>query len=75
MEGIADGAGAFEPGPIIKADGEIVLNRKIRLTHAYRAIVTILDEADVPDVTLMSEAAFGKDWNRPEEDAAWSHSQ
>jgi hypothetical protein len=57
MEGIADGAGAFEPGPIIKADGEIVLNRKIRLKHAYRAIVTILDEADVPDVTRMSEAA------------------
>ena len=40
---------------IIKADGEIVLNRKIRLKHSYRAIVTILDEAAAPDVTLMSE--------------------
>ncbi len=60
---------------IIKADGEIVLNRKIRLKHSHRAIVTILDEADAPDVTLMSEDALGKDWNRLEEDAAWSHLQ
>jgi len=39
-----------------------------------RALVTILDErpTDRPSETaLLSEAAPGEDWNRPEEDEAW----
>lgn len=36
---------------------------------------TILDEADVSDVTLMSEDALAEDWTRPEEDAAWAYLQ
>jgi hypothetical protein len=60
---------------IIKADGQVVLNKKIKLKHTYRAIVTILDEAEVSDVTLMSEDALAEDWTRPEEDAAWAHLQ
>ena len=45
---------------------------------AHRALVTILEEgpAQQPNETaLLSEAVLGKDWNRPEEDAAWSHLQ
>jgi hypothetical protein len=29
----------------------------------------------IDEVTLLSEAALAEDWNRPEEDAAWSHLQ
>lgn len=59
----------------INPDGQVVLSERIIITRAHRAIVTILGESDVPDVTLMSEDALAKDWDRPEEDAAWAHLQ
>jgi hypothetical protein len=41
-----------------------------------RVLITILDEPPVLDeVTLLSEPALAEDWNRPEEDAAWSYLQ
>jgi hypothetical protein len=42
-----------------------------------RALVTILDEqpALVHETAILSEYSLGEDWNRPEEDAAWSHLQ
>ncbi|HEX6985760.1 MAG TPA: hypothetical protein VF170_10295 [Planctomycetaceae bacterium] len=43
-----------------------------------RVLVTILDEAPaaVPnEPARLSEAALATDWNRPEEDEAWSHLQ
>jgi len=48
------------------------------LPAGRRVLVTILDEEQVfpvDEVTLLSEAALAEDWNRPEEDAAWSHLQ
>ena len=39
-------------------------------------LVTILEEepAERPNETaLLSEASLAEDWNRPEEDAAWSY--
>ena len=45
---------------------------------ARRALVMILEEspAERPSETaLLSDAALAKDWNRPEEDEAWSHLQ
>ncbi len=30
---------------------------------------------ELDDVALLSEAALGEDWNRPEEDEAWTHLQ
>ena len=30
---------------------------------------------DVSETALLSEAALREDWNRPEEDEAWSHLQ
>ena len=47
----------------IKIDGQVVLDEEIKLKRSHRAIVTILDENEVEDVTLMSE------------DAAWAHLQ
>ena len=31
--------------------------------------------ADESQTALLSERALAEDWNRPEEDAAWSHLQ
>ena len=59
----------------IEADGEIRLRENVRLPHACRAIVTIIEESDIPEITLLSEAALGEDWSRPEEEDAWSHLQ
>jgi hypothetical protein len=50
----------------------------IALPAPRRALVTVLEEAStiqVPETALLSEAALAEDWNRPEEDAAWSHLQ
>ena len=64
---------------VIYQDGRVKLKDKIRLKKSRRAIVTILDEdVDIPEIdeiTLLSEEALAKDWNRKEEDEAWSHLQ
>jgi len=62
---------------VIDEEGQVQLLEPIRLPEARRAVVTILDEPmlGVPETALLSETALGEDWNRPEEDAAWSHLQ
>ncbi len=46
----------------------------IRLPELRRAYVTILhDEPDISETALLSEAALAEDWNRPQEDMAWSN--
>ncbi len=57
----------------IEKDGTITLREDLQLPHACRAIVTILDDASLPEDALLSEAALAKDWERPEENAAWDH--
>ena len=58
----------------IDEQGNVRLLQPIQLSKPQRAYVTILaDGEDIPDTALLSEAALAKDWNRPEEDAAWSH--
>jgi hypothetical protein len=59
----------------IGADGEVRLLEPVRMAHSCRAIVTIIDEPDAPETALLSEAALARDWERPEEDEAWSHLQ
>ena len=63
---------------VINERGTVRLLKRIRLSVAHRALVTILEESPVINVSetaLLSEAALAADWNRPEEDAAWSHLQ
>ncbi|MFQ6043133.1 MAG: hypothetical protein ACE5PV_19940 [Candidatus Poribacteria bacterium] len=56
--------------------GNVRLLEPVQLPNPRRAFVTILpDELDIPETALLSEAALAEDWNRPEEDAAWSHLQ
>ena len=62
---------------IVEKNGEVRLKEPIRLASPCRAILIIFEEdvADVPETALLSEAALAADWNRPEEDEAWSHLQ
>jgi hypothetical protein len=59
----------------IEKDGVVHLKEPIHLDHPCRAIVTIVDEPAIAETALLSEAALTEGWNRPEEDAAWSHLQ
>ena len=59
----------------IEINGEVHLIEPLHLAHSCRAIVTILDETDVPETALLSQQTLAHDWERPEEDAAWSHLQ
>ncbi len=63
---------------VIDTNGVIRLLETVSLAGARRALVMILDEEPgvYPNETaLLSEAALAEDWNRPEEDAAWSYLQ
>ena len=59
----------------IEADGRIHLLERLRLEHSCRALVTILEEPAVPETTLLSQPSLAHDWERAEEDEAWSHLQ
>ncbi len=59
----------------IEKSGVIHLIEPIHLTHTCRAIVTIMDSLDVPETALLSQQTLAHDWERPEEDIAWSHLQ
>ena len=60
----------------IDEQGNVRLLEPIQLPKPRRAYVTILtDDLDIPETALLSEAALSEDWNRSEEDAAWSHLQ
>ena len=61
---------------VIEEGGKVRLLEPIVVPIARRALVTVLDEEPGPAVdecAQLSEAALAGDWNRPEEDAAWSH--
>ena len=60
----------------IDEQGNVKLLEPVRLPSTRRALITILEDAPVESVeetALLSEPALAKDWNRPEEDMAWSH--
>ena len=60
---------------VIDEKGMVRLLEPIHPGATRRALVTILDETPViavRDTALLSEAALAQDWDRPEEDEAWS---
>jgi hypothetical protein len=60
----------------IDEQGVVLLQESIALSGPHRALVTILEEEPHANATaLLSEAALAADWDRPEEEAAWSHLQ
>ena len=62
---------------MIDEQGRIRLLGAVNLAGPRRVLVTILEEpaATPGEAALLAEAALAQDWNRPEEDAAWSHLQ
>jgi len=67
---------AFEA--MVDERGNIYLLESIHLPAVRRALVIILEEKptlSVSETALLSEPALAEDWNRPEEDEAWSHLQ
>ena len=58
----------------IQPDGRIELTGHVQLKGPRRAILTVLDESTLMETALLSEKALD-DWERPEEDEAWSHLQ
>ena len=62
---------------VIDEQGNIRLLEPVSLSAVRRAFVMILDEPETgaPETVLLSERSLAEDWNRPEEDAAWSHLQ
>ena len=56
--------------------GNVRLLSPVAVGKTRRALVTVLDEeplAEDCDLATLSEAALARDWDRPEEDAAWFH--
>jgi hypothetical protein len=63
---------------ITDEQGRIRLREPVRLPAGKRVLVTILEEPATDfggETAHMSEPALARDWNRPEEDDAWSHLQ
>jgi hypothetical protein len=63
---------------IIDEHGAVKLLEVVNVPGTRRALVTILEEEPmlpVAETALLSEAALAEDWNRPEEDEAWSYLQ
>jgi hypothetical protein len=76
--------GALEPvmirtvEAIVDEHGVVRLLAPIQLHGPCRAILAVDDGgagAGANDLARLSEASLAQDWNRPEEDAAWSHLQ
>ena len=62
----------------IDEQGNVRLLEPVHAGQARRALVIILDEqpkALSSESAVSSEAALARDWDRPEENAAWSHLQ
>ena len=62
---------------LIDENGSVRLLEEIHLPVTRRALVTILNQpaTEKAETALLSEAALSADWNRPEEEEAWSHLQ
>lgn len=63
---------------VVDEQGRVRLLEEVKLTGVRRALVTILEEAPVSEAnetSLLSEQVLAEDWERPEEDEAWSHLQ
>ena len=59
---------------IIGKDGQVRLLEPVEAGSERRAIVVVLDQGLFEETAALTETAL-EDWNRPEEDSAWSHLQ
>ena len=60
---------------VVDGQGVVRLLEPYPLKGTHRALVVLVDEeSDTSETAMLSEDALS-DWNRPEEDTAWSHLQ
>ena len=52
--------------------GAIRPKEPVRLPPGAQVLVTVLED-ETSETALLSEPALAADWERPEEEAAWSH--
>lgn len=57
---------------IVDEKGNIRPTRSVALPPGSRVLVTVLAPEEA-ETARLSEAALASDWQRPEEDTAWSH--
>ena len=65
-------------GAIVDGQGNVRSFGSVSVSAGRRVLVSILDDeapAGQAETALLSERALAGDWNRPEEDVAWSHLQ
>jgi hypothetical protein len=55
----------------VDEQGNIRPKEPVELPPGSRVLITVV-ELGTAETALLSETALGADWNRPEEDAAWS---
>jgi len=63
---------------VIDEQGNVRLLEPMQLPRARPELVTILEDESTPHINetaLLSDAGLAEDWERPQEDAAWSHLQ
>ncbi len=61
---------------ILEAEGRLRLLEPVEVAGPRRVMVTFLDESAADERTcpaVVSEPALARDWEKPEEVAAWSH--
>jgi len=61
---------------IIDQNGTLRVLEPVQWPKYRRVLITILNEEpsdELDNLALMSEVALAREWNRPEEDEAWSH--
>jgi len=61
---------------VIDQDGKLRISEQVSLPKSRRVIITVLNEEPTDEainLALLSESALARDWERPEEDEAWSH--
>ena len=56
----------------VDAQGNIRPKEPVALVPGAHVLVTVL-ESEGSETALLSEGSLAADWQRPEEDAAWSH--
>ncbi len=56
----------------VDEQGNFRPKQPVDLPPGSRVLITVV-EPQATETTLLSETALGADWNRPEEDRAWSH--
>jgi hypothetical protein len=57
-------------------NGKLRILEPVKLPKSRQVIITILDDEpadEIINLTVLSEPALARDWERPEEDEAWSH--